>query len=160
MWQTKWGKCIHTSPSGYKVYQNIFFRWLTLGNNALQTVINRRKPHKPVLHYLGMLTLMARKVPGESCILGLGGAGVPQLLAVTNPGFKITAVDYDIEVISLAKEFFMIGQLPQLHIIMKNAKDFVAEAEHRFLHLMVDRISSLCNYLFYKRPYSRMIFTF
>ncbi|TAL62590.1 MAG: hypothetical protein EPN84_06225, partial [Legionella sp.] len=83
MLQTRWGKCIYVSPSGYEVYQNLFYRWLTLGTSALQTVINLRKPEKPVLHYLPMLSLMARHLPAETCLLGLGGGGILHLLRGT-----------------------------------------------------------------------------
>ena len=113
MWQTKMGKCIYTSPSGYKVYQNLFYRWLTLGSDALQTVINRRTPQKPVLYYLPALTLMTRKYPGLTCLLGLGGAGLALMLNKTS----LVAVDNSEEVIEIAKKFFMIEHLKNLTII-------------------------------------------
>ncbi|WP_454780821.1 spermidine synthase [Legionella sp. WA2022007384] len=134
MWKTKLGRCIYTSPSGYKVYQNGCYRWLTLGSNALQTVINRHKPHKPVLYYLPALTIMARNDPGVTCLLGLGGAGVALMLKDA----PIIAVDNSEEVIEIAKRFFMIDRLKNLTVIHENAVDYVQKCEINFTHLIVD----------------------
>ncbi|CAM2837498.1 spermidine synthase [Legionella steigerwaltii] len=134
MWRTKLGRCIYTSPSGYKVYQNLCYRWLTLGSNALQTVINRYKPHKPILYYLQALTLMARKYPGTTCMLGLGGAGVALMLK----DIPLIAVDNSKEVIEIAKQFFMIDRLKNLTVIHENAEDYVQNCETNFTHLIVD----------------------
>ena len=138
MWKTLFGQCIFTSPSGYKVYQNFFYRWLTLGSNALQTVINRRHPEIPALHYIAILTLMARTIPGSSCLLGLGGASVAHTLTTQIPEHSITAVDSSDEVIQIARKFFMVDSIPDLTIIHKNAVDYVQEISIVYDHLMID----------------------
>ncbi|KGP63614.1 hypothetical protein EP47_06580 [Legionella norrlandica] len=138
MWKTKFGKCIYISPSGYKVYQNLLYRWLTLGSDAWQTVINRYRPQKPGLHYLEILTLMVRKFPNDCCLLGLGGAGIAHLLSIENPKHSIIAVENSEEVIQIAKQFFMTDSIPNLTIINQNAKDFVSENKHTFQHLILD----------------------
>lgn len=138
MWKTKLGQCIYTSPSGYQVFQNTFYRWLTLGSNALQTVINRRKPQNPILHYLPILTLMARKYPDNCCLLGLGGAGIPHMLGSITPNQWITAVECSEEVIQISKQYFMAGTLSNLEIIHQNAREFVQRNSILFKHLIVD----------------------
>jgi spermidine synthase len=138
MWKTKLGKCIYISPSGYKVYQNLFYRWLTFGSPALQTVINRYNPQKPVLYYLPALTLMARKFPGTSCLLGLGGAGVAHMLSSENPSLLLTAVDCSEEVIQIAKQFFMIDRIHGLTIEHQNAADYVRDCPTQYQHLIID----------------------
>lgn len=138
MWKTKWGKCIYVSPSGYKVYQNFFYRWLTLGSNALQTVINRFNPQKPGLYYLPALTLMARKFPGNHCLLGLGGAGVAHMLSSKLPGHALIAVDSSDEVIQIAKQFFMTDRIPGLTIVHQNATDYIRDCNVNFKHLIID----------------------
>ncbi len=136
MWKTKFGKCIFTSPSGYKVYQNFFYRWLTLGSNALQTMINRCAPEKPVLHYLPALTLTARHYPEDSCLLGLGGAGVAHLLAAKQPHLSLTAIDSSQEVIDIAKQFFMVERIAGLTIAFYNAANYVEECSLSYLSLI------------------------
>jgi spermidine synthase len=138
MWKTKLGICIYQSPSGYKVYQNLFYRWLTLDSNALQTVINRRKPQKPVLYYLSALTMMARHYPGSTCLLGLGGAGVALMLSQETASPPLVAVDNSEEIIDIAKRFFMINDLNNFSIVHENAMDFVKNTDILYSHLLID----------------------
>ena len=138
MWQTKLGRCIYTSPSGYKVYQNLGYRWLTLGSTALQTVVNRRKPQIPVLHYLPALSLMARTFPNDCCLLGLGGAGIVHMLASNTSTHSIIAVDSSEEVIDIAQKFFSLDRTPNVTIIHQNALDYVKGVMGNFFHLLID----------------------
>lgn len=138
MWKTKLGTCIYESPSGYKVYQNLLYRWLTLGSSALQTVINRYSPQKPVLHYLPQLTLMARHYPNPACLLGLGGAGIPLMLCMNDLSPPLVAVDNSAEVIDIAKRFFMIDRLNNFTIIHNNAMDYIQTNNLSYPHLLID----------------------
>jgi spermidine synthase len=138
MWQTRLGTCIYTSKSGYKVHQNFFYRWLTLGSNTLQTVISRHNIKRPILYYLPELTLMARKNPDTCCLLGLGGAGVVHMLRSERVHPAITAVDSSDEVIHIAKQFFMADSIPNLTIIHQNANDYIRESPTRYAHLLID----------------------
>lgn len=135
MWKTKCGRCIYTSLSGYKVYQNIFYRWLTLGSSALQTVINRRRPYVPILHYLPILSMMVRIVPGDCCLLGLGGAGIAHMLSSL---CSITAVESSDEVIKIAQQFFMTDEIPHLTVVHQNALTFLHESKRTYPHILVD----------------------
>lgn len=137
-WRTKFGRCIYVSPSGYKVYQNFFYRWLTLGSNALQTVLWRPNPTKPVLYYIPVLTLMACKFPGPCCVLGLGGASVPRVLKSENPEQDIVIVDNSEEVIDIAKRFFMVDSISGLTIVHQNASNYVRECSAQYKHFIVD----------------------
>lgn len=138
MWQTKLGRCIYTSPSGYKVHQNYFYRWLTLGSDALQTVINRKAPHKPVLYYLPALTYTTKILRGRVCLLGLGGAGVPLMLAHENSFVHMDVVDYSQEVVDIAQLFFIPQPIKNCRLITKNAYDFIIESTDTYEHLMID----------------------
>lgn len=138
MWKTKFGKCIYESPSGYKVYQNLLYRWLTLGSPALQTVIHRYRPHKPILRYIPALTLMARHYPDKACLLGLGGAGVPLMLCHQENPSSLVAVDISEEVIDIAKRFFITDPLKNFTIIHENAANYVKNTQETYPHLMVD----------------------
>lgn len=135
-WFTKFGTCIFTSPSGYKVYENFFYRWLTLDSSVLQTVINKRSPHKPILYYLPALTLMARNYPKECCLLGLGGAGAVQMLS--SYPLSITAVDNSAEIIEIAQTYFMINKAPQLQIVHQSGELYLEQCTTQYDHLLVD----------------------
>lgn len=135
-WFIKYGKCIYTSPSGYKVYDSFIYRWLTLESTVLQTLINKLKPETPILYYIPAMSLMARAQPGDSCILGLGGAGLVHYLAPFS--FSITAVEISQEVIDIARDYFMIDNRPNLQIVHQAAEEFLAKNDKPFNHLMVD----------------------
>lgn len=137
-WKTKFGTCIYVSPSGYKVYQNFFYRWLTLGSNALQTVIFRYNPKKAVLYYIPVLTIMARHYPGTTCLLGLGGASVAQILSAQKSVQPIIAVDSSAEIIDIAKRFFMVDSIPGLTIIQQNANEFIRDGNAQYRHILID----------------------
>lgn len=138
MFKYRFGRCIYTSPSGYKVYDNFFYRWLTFGSSAYQTVINPRNPAKPILRYLPSLTLMARHFPADCYVLGLGGASIAHILEKSCPGINVLAIDSSQEVIDIAKKYFMANRLSNLIILQRDALDFVKEYAQPCKHLIVD----------------------
>jgi spermidine synthase len=135
-WFTKFSACIYTSPSGYKVYENFFYRWLTLNSTVLQTVINKISPKRPVLYYVPALTLMARTKPNHCCILGLGGAGVVHVLA--SLPFSITAVDNSEEIIQIAQRYFMVDAMNNLQIVHQSAELYLEQSTTQYGHLLID----------------------
>ncbi len=135
-WFTKFGKCIYTSPSGYKVYDNILYRWLTLDSDVLQTVINKIMIKSPILYYVPALTLMTRNQPEDACILGLGGAGVVH--GLSSFPFSITAVEISSEVIDIAKKYFKIDSLSNLELVHQPAELYLEQNTKQFGHIMVD----------------------
>lgn len=139
-WLNKFGRCIYTSPSGYKVYQNMFYRWFTLDSTVLQTAIKRRKPQKPILYYLPAMTLMTRNQPDSCCLLGLGGAGAAQFLSPYS--INITAVDNSEEVIYIAKRYFMANTLNNLDIVHQSAEKYLEQCPTRYGHLLIDLYNS------------------
>lgn len=135
-WFIKFGRCIYTSPSGYKVYDAFNYRWLTLDSNVLQTIINKLIPRSPVLYYIPAMSFMARNYPDDSCILGLGGAGLIHRLA--SLPFSITAVELSSEIIEIAKKYFMIEKINNLELIHQSAETYLEENNKQFGHIMVD----------------------
>lgn len=155
MWQTRFGRCIHTSPSGYKVYQNYFYRWLTFGNTILQSVINRRHPEKSVLYYIPALTLPIDNTSQSVCLLGLGGAAIPLMLAHQMPEIALDTIDNNIEIITIARHYFINDSIHNLNIIHQNAATFVQESTTIYSHLIVDLYGAhyfpqeCCNEMFF-----------
>ena len=137
-WKTLAGRCIHRGLDEAEVHQNIAYRWLTLGSNALQTVINRRHPERPVLQYIKPLILAAQKMPGESCLLGLGGAGAAHALAPYLDGFQLDVVEQSLGVIEIAHSYFMTSRINHLRVIHQEALCFLQNTSSRYQHLMID----------------------
>lgn len=138
MWKTILGRCIYGSTSQVKVYQNLLFRWLTFDSDALQTVIHRKQPQKPVLKYLPVLCMLARSSPGDTCLLGLGGAGAAHYLSSFNPAYQLIAVEKSPEIIAIAQKYFMSSDIKNLQVIQQNATEFIQKNTSLFKHLLID----------------------
>jgi spermidine synthase len=132
------GRCIHQGFDEAKVYQNMNYRWLTLGSDALQTVIHRRHPERPILPYISPFTLAAQIIPGPSCLLGLGGAAAAHALNPYLNGFQLDAIEQSSDVIDIAHTYFMTSRIRHLNVIHQEAFSFLQHTTSRYQHLLVD----------------------
>lgn len=137
-WQTYFGTRIHRSPNGVEIYQNLFFRWLTFGSSAIQTLNYRYQPAKANLAYVKFLTVAARFQIGKTCLLGLGGAGVAHVLAPYLLDESIDAVEKNAEVIELATKYFMIQEIKNLNVIHQDAAIYIQNTTTKYQHILVD----------------------
>ncbi|AHE67254.1 spermidine synthase [Legionella oakridgensis ATCC 33761 = DSM 21215] len=120
------------------MHQNLLYRWLTLGNDDIQTLINRHHPGKPILDYIKPLTVGVRAQPANCCLLGLGGAGVAHALSSHLMDFQLDVVEYDNEIIELAHTYFMLDRLKHLKIIHQDANLFIQDSQATYQHIMID----------------------
>lgn len=81
---------------------------------------------------------MARQYPGPSCLLGLGGAGIPLMLSTEQPPPPLVVIDKSDEIIDIAKRFFISEELKNLTIIHEDAKNYVTQTQATYAHLMID----------------------
>ena len=138
------GSCIHESSEGIKVYQNLFYRWLTINSDALQTVINRHNPQNPVLPYINQLIFALNLAPANCCLLGLGGAAAVHAINGNKTPVAVTAVELSKEMIEIAASYFMIGSIKNLTIIHQDALVFVQQSKTLFHHLLLDLYNATC----------------
>ena len=138
IWKTWGGRCIY-QMEGIRVQQNFFYRWLTFDDGALQTVINRRCPARSFLQYIKPLTLCARTAPGNSCLLGLGGASAAHALQPYLKPFKLDVVENNQTVINIARTYFNTQTIQNMHIIHQDALTFVQQTtSDTYKHIMID----------------------
>lgn len=137
MWRTIAARCIY-QKNDIQIYQNWMYRWLTCGSSALQTMLNRYHPHKPVLNYIASMTKLACLMPGSVCLLGLGGAGAAHALAPYLEKFNLTAVEYHLDIITVARDYFMVAQIENMTIVHQDAYQFVQNTTLQYQHVMVD----------------------
>jgi len=138
LWKTRYGRCIYRGADDLAVYDNLYFRWLMLGGDALQTVLNKFAPYKPALAYINPLICAAKADPGTTCMLGLGGAGVAHALSPVLNDKLLTAVELSNDVISTASRFFMLNKLANIEVINDDANLFVSSCTRQFKHLLID----------------------
>ncbi|MFZ4076494.1 MAG: hypothetical protein ACOYKA_00775 [Legionellaceae bacterium] len=141
-WRTYRGRVLHQTLSGVYVYQNARYRWLTFGDDAIQTCLHRRHPDVPVLPYVPDFIGPARLWPGRVCLLGLGGGGVLHALSPFFHGAQVHVVEVHAEVIQIARDYFMIDKLEGLNIIHEDALSFLSHATQSYDHLLVDIFST------------------
>lgn len=142
MWKTILGRCIYESNSGFQVHQNARYRWLTTGNHVLQTLINRRHPEKIGLEYISPLVQMVLTFPGDCCLLGLGGGGIPHALFPALANANMVAVDSSQDVIDIATKYFKTDRVINLTTIHQNAQDFVQSISQTYQHIIIDVYNS------------------
>lgn len=138
MWKTIIGRCVYRSGQDLEIGQNWFYRWLQFDKQALQSVINRRKPEKPAMYYIKALAAMARAKPANTLLLGLGGGSVAHYLQGCLNKAQLTVIEYDSAVIQAAYDWFMISQINNLQIIQEDAFHYLEKTDTCYQHIMVD----------------------
>lgn len=137
-WQTLAGRVLEHSENGLRVLQNSHYRWLQFSDNAIQTLISRRTPHKPVMRYLKAITLAARVFKGSTCVLGVGGGAILHYLSHENPDDPLLAVEYSPQVLAVARRFFGLDTLSGLTVMEADAFDVLAHTDGIFDNILVD----------------------
>ena len=139
IWKTQCSHNIYQNNGNIRVFENWFYRWLQFDSSAMQTLINKRAPHRPGLHYVNAMTLLPKKNPGNTILLGLGGAGIIHVLSPYYQQFNITAVEINQEVIDIAYRFFLLDTIKTpLKIIHQDANVFLLEHEKPLDYILVD----------------------
>ena len=135
-WKTLFGKCIYQNIDGVKVYDNLFYRWLTFTSPFTQTLVNKFRPHTPELQYIQPLTIASRMRLGETCILGLGGGGLVHYLQKFK--IKLDVIEINKNIISIADKYFWIRPSTQTNILNTCAKTFIQTTKKQYQHLIID----------------------
>ena len=121
------------------VRQNLWYRWLIFQDRTcIQTLVHRRHHQKPVMPYLLPFTMALRTQPGNTCLLGLGGAAVLHVALPHLTYYPITAVEINAEVINLSRQFFWLNAIPLLTVVHEEAHQFLNQTECRFKHILID----------------------
>jgi len=132
------GRTIYRSSS-MEVQQNRWYRWLMFQNRThIQTLIQRKHPHKAAMPYLYPFTLDLRTQPGPTCLLGLGGGGLLHMAAPCLQQHPITAVELSAEVITLGYQYFMLDTIPSLTILQQDAHTFINSDQSTYQHILID----------------------
>lgn len=137
-WKARFSRCIYHKSQVY-IFQNWRYRWLAFESMTIQTLIHRRHPERIELNYIEALILAARDQPGETCVLGLGGAGVMHALApFYQNNTPCLAIEHNPTVIEAAHAYFFLEKLAFLHIEEADAYTYLASNNTKFDHLLVD----------------------
>ncbi|MDQ5928603.1 MAG: spermidine synthase [Bacteroidota bacterium] len=137
-WQTMAGRSLYQSQSGIHIDENYFFRWLSFGNNTIQSLIYKKKPEKICLKYLKAFMIGPQFKVGPTCLMGLGGGAlIHSLVPYLNP-MLITSIETNQEIIELSYQYFMLDKIPRLKIIHQDANQFIHETTEFYQHILID----------------------
>ncbi len=93
---------------------------------------------------------MAKRNPGNTCLLGLGGGAVAHALAPDMSRFSLKAVEFSSEVIQAAYDYFMIKRIMGMEVIAQDANSYISdrariielaeisETNLAFKHILID----------------------
>lgn len=137
-WQRLFGRCIYRSDLGIQICQNLNYRWLTINSDAIQTLVYRKDPTIPILHYMQMMMLPIMLQPGDCCMLGLGGGGMVHGLLPYLGTHRLHVVEHCAEIIQISQQYFFLKNQPPLTIIQADATHFIAEAKRQYQHILID----------------------
>ncbi|KTD00163.1 spermidine synthase [Legionella geestiana] len=137
-WQTLVGRVVYRAEGGMRVLQNAHYRWLQFSDSAIQTLVKRKTPHKPVMRYLEAFSLAARLFQGSTCVLGAGGGALLHFLAHEHPDMPLLAIERCPEVLELAHTYFALNTLTTTRVLQADAFDFLKKTKESFDHLLVD----------------------
>lgn len=123
------GKLIHLERSGNQrrhVRQDDNLRWLHFSDNDIQAVIDLDQPHQLILPYgSGMLSALLFQPEPKTCLnIGVGGGSFERFFAHRLPQLRMTSLENDVNVIRLAREYFMFP--PQQPVIVDDASRFLS----------------------------------
>ncbi len=120
------------------VHQDHNLRYLSFGNEVLQSCVDITRPVSPVFEYLRamLLGLVLKPQPAKILLLGLGGGSLASALLVAQPRARILAVEQRPLVVELAHQWFALPSHPRLGIRVGDADQYLRET------------SGSCNLLF------------
>ena len=132
------GRCIYRSKQNIEVHENSKFLWIQFNARFIQSIIIKKRPHRPVLPYLHHFVLFTKLSPGNVCLLGLGGGCAIHILKPLLQKHNITAIELHEDMIDIAKNFFNIPAHPNLLIICNSAERYMSQNTNQYQHLLVD----------------------
>ena len=136
--QTFFKRVIYQSDT-VTVYDNFFYRWLTLSTDIVQTIVFNCQPSRPTMPYLKIFGLPAIHFKGETGIVGLGGGAIVHYLKHAHPTLHLSICENQPEVIDVAKKLFYLNQYDHLDYESSDLFTFLTpERQPKFKHLLID----------------------
>jgi len=110
----------------------------------LQSRIDVRQPHSPILVYSKMVfsSLLFQPQPKRVLVIGLGGGVLPNCLARWYPDCTIDVVDVDPKVIDLARRYFFLETSPSLQVFAEDGRLFLKRRRGPYDLIILDAFKS------------------
>ncbi len=99
-------------------------------DNTIQS-LNPDSPSCAKLYWGQLVNSLKERFPKveKVLVLGMGGGTIAHLLSRNYPGVEITSVEYDEEMVDIAKKYFNVDSIPNHKIVRDDALRVVVEPE-------------------------------
>lgn len=126
------GELLHRQRDEYgliQVHQDHNLRYLSFGNDVLQSVVDVTRPASPVFLYTRamLLALALQPDPRRVLLLGLGAGALVQALLKASPGSRLLAVELRAAVVELARRWFFLPEDRRLGVRIDDAEHYVRD---------------------------------
>ncbi|MGH9316019.1 MAG: spermidine synthase, partial [Thermoanaerobaculia bacterium] len=118
-------------------------RWLRF-DNLTQSAVNVAHPERAVLpHEQGLPLAFAMRPRIQSvCMIGLGGGGIPRILARIRPDVLVESVEIDPAVRDLARELFLYRESEHTRTVIEDGRSFLARGGAPYDLIILDAFNS------------------
>jgi len=110
------------------------------GEEAVQTVLNIRKPYEMVSPYSRAMfsSYLFRPKQEQVLIVGLGGGAMVHFLRQYDPRLRIDVVEIDPAVVKIAEKFFGVRSGGTVEIITADAFDYLSKTQKQYDVIYMD----------------------
>jgi spermidine synthase len=135
---------VHEAESPYQpvfVTELAGIRYLHVG--SLRHRSSALDPDDPLRHVYGYTALMMLSLgyvdqPRDVLMVGLGGGTMPRWLRAHYPEARIVNVEFDPEVVRIAKEYFDFVPDENMEVVIKDARRWLRTTDQRFDLILLD----------------------
>lgn len=138
------GDIIHETESPY---QTIFIseaqgiRRMHVGSLLDRTsAMDLDDPYRHVYEYTAMMMLVSGYVdaPKKILVVGLGGGTVTRTLRLVYPDAEITNVEFDPEIVAMARRYFGYAEDGRMKLVVEDARRWLRGTTERFDMILLD----------------------
>ncbi len=113
------------------------YRWMSLGGEMIQSLINLDKPNELLLPNLNTMLYAIELVDRSvNCLnIGAGTGSIDRYLKHTFPDLNLVSIEADQKIAALAEQYF---QIKQQDIVIATAEDYLKNNQQKFDLILID----------------------
>ena len=104
------------------------------------SAMDLKDPYRHVYEYTAMMMLVSGYVdaPKKILVVGLGGGTVSRTLRMIYPDAQITNVEFDPEIVALARQYFGFVEDPKMKLVVEDARRWLRSTKEQFDMILLD----------------------
>jgi spermidine synthase len=104
------------------------------------SAMDLKDPYRHVYEYTAMMMLVSGYVdaPKKILVVGLGGGTVTRTLRMIYPDVEITNVEFDPEIVAMARRYFGYDEDAKMKLVVEDARRWLRRTTERFDMILLD----------------------